>query len=139
MIENKNQLKKALKEGKILKIKRIYNFEKDNKIPEGSEGVIETVQSNAFTIKYPFLEKACWVYYDIATIEIKDNKIIYYQCISETFDSEKDQEKIKYFEGLGAKITLINKDHKFNKNYEQHRNYIYIAYFPIIINEIIEK
>ena len=140
MIENKNQLKKALKEGKIAGIKRIYNFDKNNKIPEGTEGKIEHIQSNAFTVKYPHLEKACWTYLDgYDYIEIKGNKITYFQFVSETFDEKKDMEKIKSLENQGAYIWAVTKNHKINKDYGKTRNFYYIAMFPYIINEIIEK
>lgn len=131
MIENKNQLKKRLKENKdSIKIKRIYNFDKNNKIPEGSIGIIDTMQSNAFTIKYDCLDKPVWVYYD-TSVEIKDNKIIYYQYVS-----EGNEEKAK---ALGVELIPVEKEDKVNADYGKYRNYLYTLKFVYIINEIIES
>lgn len=135
MITNKNQLKNKLKENKNnIIIKRLYNFEKDNKIPEGETGTIDTVQSNAFTIKYNCLDRAAWVYYD--NIEIKDNKIIYYQYIDD-FNIEKAENIKKQLESEGVEILPVSSDDKINKN--RCSNYSYIYKYIYIINEIIEK
>ena len=141
MIENKNQLKKALKEGKIKGIKRIYNFNKNNKIPEGTFGNIETVQTNAYSVKYENLDKACWTWLDgsMGDIEIKDNKIIYYTYISECFDKQKEAEKIQELKDKGIKIEAVEKTDKINKDYGKTRNFYYIARYIEVINEIIEK
>lgn len=138
MINNKNQLLKALKTDKNkIKIKRIYNFDKNNKIPEGTIGTIEHVQSNAFTIKYPCLEKACWLYLTgglYSAFEIKDNKIIYYQFISEGHEKEAEQ----MAKEKNIKLIKIDKDDKINADYMKTRNFLYTYKFIIMINEIME-
>ena len=138
MIANKNQLKNKLKENKdSIIIKRLYNYEKDNKIPVGSIGTIEKVQSNAFTIKYDCLDRDCWVYYEAyGNIEIKDNKIIYYQFIDD-FNLEKTNNIKKQLESEGIEVLPVSLDDKINKN--RCSNYNYIYKYVVIINEIIEK
>ena len=138
MINNKNQLLKVLKENKEnIKIKRIYNFDKNNKIPEGEIGFIEQVQSNAFTIKYNCLDKACWLYLSGAmsqSFEIKDNKIIYYQFITEGHEKEAEQ----MAKEKNINIIKIDKTDKINKDYMKTRNFLYTYKFVVIINEILE-
>lgn len=135
MINNKNQLFKVLKENKNkIQIKRIYNFDNDNKIPVGTIGTIEHVQSNAFTIKYPVLERVCWIYPTEHNIEIKDNKMIYYNYISE--GHEQEAEKIAIEKNI--ELIKIDKDDKINKDYMKTRNFLYIYKFIHIINEIME-
>lgn len=120
MIENKNQLKKVLKENKNkIKIKRIYNLDKNNKIPEGSTATIEKVQSNAFTVKYDILDRECWIYFD--NIEVKDNKIYYYGYIPD-YQKEKAEEEAKK---LNIELIKIDPDDKINKNRCSNYNYIY--------------
>lgn len=120
MIENKNQLKKQLKENKNnIIITRIYNFDKNNKIKEGEQATIENVQSNAFTIKYNSLDRACWVYYD--NIEVKDNKIIYYSYIPD-YQKEKAEEAAKE---KNIELIKIDENDKINKNRLSNYNYIY--------------
>ena len=125
MINNKNQLKKALKENKNnIKIKRIYNLEKNNKIAEGTIAEVEHVQSNAFTIKYKEYEKACWIYFD--NIEVKENKIFYYQFIP--------LEKVEHFKNFDLiELTEAEKE-KANK----YNNWNYTYKIPYIVNEILE-
>lgn len=138
MINNKNQLLKALKENKEnIKIKRIYNFDKNNKIPEGTIGTIEHVQSNAFTIKYNCLDNACWLYLNGAMsqdIEIKDNKIIYYQFISEGHEKEAEQ----MAKEKNINLIKIDENDKINADYMKTRNFLYTYKFVVIINEILE-
>lgn len=138
MINNKSQLIKKIKENKeSIKIKRIYNFDNNNKIPVGTVGNIETVQSNAFSIKYPCLEKACWLYLNggmAAGIEIKDNKIIYYQFISEGHETEAEQIAMQ----KNIDLIRITKDDKINEDYMKTRNFLYTYKFIYIINEIVE-
>lgn len=136
MINNKSQLIKRIKENKeSIKIKRMYNFDNNNKIPVGTIGNIETVQTNAFSIKYPCLEKACWLYLNgNIDIEIKDNKIIYYQFISEGHEKEAEQIAIQ----KNIDLIKIEKDDKINKDYMKTRNFLYVYKFVCIINEIME-
>jgi ribose 5-phosphate isomerase RpiB len=135
MIINKNQLKNKLKENKNnIIIKRLYNFEKDNKIPEESTATIEKVQSNAFTVKYNCLDREIWIRYD--NIEIKDNKIIYYQYIDD-FNIEKAENIKSMLESQGIQVFNVSIDDKINKNRMSNYNYIYKYIY--IINEIIEK
>ena len=135
MITNKNQLKNKLQENKNnIIIKRLFNFEKDNKIPEGSTATIEKVQSNAFTVKYDCLDREVWIYYD--NIEIKDNKIFYYQYIDD-FNLEKTNNIKKQLESEGIDVLDVSLDDKINKN--RCSNYNYIYKYVVIINEIIEK
>lgn len=135
MITNKNQLKNKLQENKnSIIIKRLYNFEKDNKIPEGSTATIERVQSNAFTVKYDCLDREIWIRYD--NIEIKDNKIIYYQYIDD-FNTERTEREKQDLENKGIEVLSVSLDDKINKNRMSNYNYIYK--YVYIINEIIEK
>ena len=129
MIENKNQLKKVLKENKNkIKIKRIYNLDKNNKIPEGSTATIEKVQSNAFTVKYDILDRECWIYID--NIEVKDNKIIYYDYIPD-YQKEKAEKEAKK---RNINLIPVSLDDKINQN--RCSNYNYIYKYVTIINKI---
>lgn len=138
MINNKNQLIKKLKENKEnIKIKRIYNFDNNNKIPVGTVGDIETVQTNAFSIKYPVLDRACWLYLSggmSKSFEIKDNKIIYYQFISEGHEKEAEQLAID----KNINLIKVEKNDKINDDYMKTRNFLYTYKFITIINEILE-
>ena len=126
MINNKNQLKKALKENKNnIKIKRIYNLEITDKIAVGTTAKIEHVQTNAFSIKYQEYEKACWVYYE--NIEVKENKIIYYTYIP--------LEKVEQFKNFD--LIELSQEEKTKLNKGNNWNYTYKI--PYIINEIIER
>ena len=132
MINNKNQFKNKLKENKNnIIIKRIYNFDKNNKIAEGSTATIEKVQSNAFTIKYDCLGKTIWVYFD--NIDIKENKIIYYDYIP---DYKREEAKAKA-KKLNIELLEVSSDDKINKN--NLSNYKYIYKYITMVNEIIEK
>lgn len=131
MINNKNQFKKALKDNyNNIKIKRIYNFDKENKIPEGSIADIIKVQSNAIRINYRDINKQPWIYFD--NVEIKDNKMIYYTYIPE------DKEEIAFENAKELNVEIIKLDdneyQKINKNSNYNCRYKYIY----IINEIIE-
>lgn len=135
MITNKNQLKNKLQENKNnIIIKRIYNLDKNNKIPEGSTATIEKVQSNAFTIKYDCLDHEAWIYYD--NIEIKDNKIYYYNYI-DNFDDEKVKQAETEAKKRNIQLIPVKDDDKINK--DRCSNYNYIYKYTVIINEIIEK
>lgn len=126
MINNKNQLKKALKENKQnISIKRIYNLEKNNKIAEGTLAEVEHVQSNAFTIKYKEYEKPCWIYFD--NIEVKENKIFYFQYIP--------LEHVEQFKNFD--LIELTEEEKIKNNKGTNWNYTYKI--PYIINEIIER
>lgn len=134
MIINKNQLKNKLKDNKNnIIIKRIYNLDKNNKIPEGTTATVEKVQSNAFTIKYDCLDREAWIYYD--NIEIKDNKIYYYSYIDD-FNDEKVKQAEAEAKKIGIKLIPVDPDDKINKN--RYSNYKYIYKYVYIINEIIE-
>ena len=131
MISNKNQFKKALKDNyNNIKIKRIYNFDKENKIPEGSIADIIKVQSNAIRVNYRDINKQPWIYFD--NVEIKDNKMIYYTYIPE------DKEDIAFENAKTLNVEIIKLDdieyQKINKNSNYNCRYKYIY----IINEIIE-
>lgn len=131
MINNKNQFKKALKDNyNNIKIKRIYNFDKENKIPEGSIADIIKVQSNAIRINYRDINKQPCIYFD--NVEIKDNKMIYYTYIPE------DKEGIAFENAKELNVEIIKLDdneyQKINKNSNYNCRYKYIY----IINEIIE-
>lgn len=132
MIQNKNQFKNALKNGTIKAIKRIYNFDNNNKIPVGVNGVIETIQTNAFTIKYNMNIPSCWVYYD--NIDIIDNEILYYSYIPERRLQEA-QETIK---NKGLDVELIPLEEKEKEKVNKGSNQNYTHKYVIIKNEIIE-
>ena len=127
MIQNKSQFKQKIKENKDnVIIKRIYNYENNNKIPVGSVATVEHIQSNAFTLKWNCLEKATWCYYD--SIELKDNKIYYYHYIPEGRELP-----------LGVELIPVDRNDKINKEYGTYSNYLYTHKFVIMVNEIIEK
>lgn len=138
MIANKNQLKNKLKENKNnIIIKRIYNLDKNNKIPEGSTATVEKVQSNAFTVKYNCLDREAWIYYD--NIEIKDNKIYYYSYI-DNFNDEKVKQAEAEAKKRNIELIPVKDDDKINDSYNKgYNNYKYIYKYIIIINEIMEK
>lgn len=131
MISNKNQFKKALKNNyNNIKIKRMYNFDKENKIPEGSIADIIKVQSNAIVVNYRDLNKQPWIYFD--NVEIKDNKMIYYTYIPE----DKEDTAFENAKALNVEIIKLNdaEYQKINKNNNYNYRYKYIC----MINEIIE-
>ena len=134
MINNKNQFKNALKEGKIKEIKRVYNLDEVNKINVGEVATIEQVQSNAFTLRWSSLDKPTWTYFD--NIEVKDNKYMYYGYIDD-FDMNKAEMLKEHYENLGVEVLDVSDDDKINKN--RCSNYKYIYKFVTMINEIIEK
>lgn len=134
MIQNKNQLKKALKENKEgILIKRIYNLDTTNKINVGDVGYIAQVQSNAFTIKYENYDRACWVYYDDDMIEVKNGKIYYYNFVSK---NEKDR-AIESAEKQGIELIEVLETDRVNRN-RMHMDNKFIYKFVVMINEIIE-
>ena len=136
MINNKNQFKIALKNGNIKRVKRVYNFDSDNKIKEGSVGVITHVQSNAYTIKWDYLEKDTWTWFD--NIEVVDNKIIYYDYVPDYNDIEKIKEKLSTYKY--SDLISVSDDDKINNNYNKGYNTRKYAYkYIAIINEIIES
>jgi hypothetical protein len=131
MTNNKNQLKKALKENKNnIRIKRIYNLDKNNKIAEGTLAEVEHVQSNAFTIKYKEYEKPCWIYFD--NIEVKENKIFYFQYIP--------LEKVEQYKAIteSENINIIELSQEEKEKANKYSNYNYTYKIPYIINEILE-
>lgn len=131
MINNKNQFKKALKNNcNNIKIKRMYNFDKENKIPEGSIADIIKVQSNAIVVNYRNLNKQPWIYFD--NVEIKDNKMIYYNYIPEN----KEKSAFENAKKLG--IELIEMDEKERKKMNKGNNHNYGYKYIIMINDIIE-
>lgn len=135
MIKNKNQFKIALKNGRIKAIKRIYNFDSGNKIKEGAIGIVSKVQSNAYTVKWDCLEKDTWTWFDY--IEVVDNKIIYYDYISEHENIDEIKEKLsthKYSDLIG-----VSDNDKVNNNFKSGlRNWKYAYKYIIMINEIVE-
>lgn len=131
MINNKNQLKKILKENKNkIFITRLYNFDESNKIKVGDIATIEKVQTNAFTIKYQAYEKEAWIYYD--NIEVSDNKIIYYNYIPE--HRKEDAEKI----AKEKNINLLPVADNDKINNDKYCNYKYCYKYIIMINKIVE-
>ncbi len=137
MIKNKNQFIKALKENKdSIKIKRIYNFEKDNKIAENSIAEVVYLQSNACKVKYDTLDKELWVYFN--DYEIKDNKMYVYNGIS-NFNEEKMQKEVEEAKKMGIELIPIDLEDKLNDSYNKgNSNYYYVYKYAYIINEIIE-
>lgn len=132
MINNKNQFKNALKNGTIKGIKRIYNFDNYNKIPIGTEGTIEKIQTNAFTIKYNIHVPACWIYYD--DIEIKNNNILYFSYVPE----HRLEEAKEIIKNKGLDIELIPLEEKEKEKVNKGSNQNYTHKYIIIKNEIIE-
>lgn len=136
MIKNKNQFKIALKNGNVKNIKRIYNFDNDNKIKEGSVGVITHVQSNAYTVKWDCLEKDTWAWFD--TIEVVDNKIIYYQYIPDYYNINEIKEKLSHYKY--SDLISVSDDDKINNDFKKVlRNWKYAYKYIAMINEIIES
>lgn len=132
MIINKNQLKKALKERKEnILIKRVFNMDKNNKIPEGSTATVEKVQTNAFTLKYNCLDRESWVYFE--NIEVKENYILYFDYIPD-YRKEEAEQKAKE---KGIELLKVDENDKINKN--SFSNYKYIYKYVIMKNEIIER
>lgn len=130
MINNKNQFKKAIKNNEVAYIRRIYNFEEDNKINVGACGEITYSQSNAFRIKWECLEKETWTWYD--DIEVKDNKYYFYNYVGSKFNS-------KAIEELKARnIELIPLTDKEKEKVNKNTNAEYEFKFVIMINEIVE-
>ena len=131
MISNKNQFKKALKDNyNNIKIKRIYNFDKENKIPEESIADIIKVQSNAIRDNYRAINKQPWIHFD--NVEIKDNKMIYYQYIPE------DKEEIAFENAKTLNVEIIKLDDNEYQKINKNSNYNYRYKYIYIINEIIE-
>lgn len=131
MITNKNQFKNALKTNKDnIKIKRIYNFDKKNKIPEGSIADIVKVQSNAIVVNYRDLNKQPWIYFD--NVEIKENKMIYYTYIPE------NKEDIAFKNAKTLNVEIIKLDDNEYKKINKSSNYNYRYKYICMINEIIE-
>lgn len=115
MIKNKNQFKIALKNGNVKAIKRIYNFDSENKIKEGAIGIVSKVQSNAYTVKWDCLEKDTWTWFD--TIEVVDNKIIYYQYIPEYKNIDEIKEKLSKYKY--NKLFEVSDNDKINDGYNK--------------------
>lgn len=136
MIKNKNQFKIALKNGNIKKVKRIYNMDNDNKIKEGSIGVITHVQSNAYTAKWECLDRDAWTWFD--NIEVVDNKIIYYNYIPDYKNIDEIKEKLSHYKY--SDLISVNDNDKINDNYNKgYSNWKYAYKYIVIINEIIEE
>lgn len=135
MIKNKNQFKIALKNGRIKAIKRIYNMDNDNKIKEGSVGVITHIQSNAYTVKWDCLEKDTWTWFD--GIDVVNNCIIYYTYVPDYTNIDEIKEMLsntKYYE-----LIKISDNDKINNNFKKNlHNWKYVYKYIIMINEIIE-
>lgn len=129
MIKNKNQFKNAIKNNEVTYIRRIYNFEEDNKIPVGTIGKILNKQSNAFIINWECLDRTTWTWYD--DIEVKDNKYYFYNYVGSKFDSDR----IESLKNKGIElIPLTDKEkEKVNKN----TNAEYEFKFAVMINEIL--
>ena len=132
MIQNKNQFKNALKNGTIKEIKRIYNFDKNNKIPEGSTATIEHVQSNSIKLKWDCLDNPTWSYYDF--LEIKNNKILYFDYVPE----HRLAEAKEIIKNKGLDVELIPLEEKEKEKVNKGSNQIYTYKYVIIKNEIIE-
>lgn len=130
MITNKNQLKKALKEGRIKGFERVYNFEENNKVKVGDIATVEKVQSNAYTIKWKVYDKEAWVYFD--DIDVINGCVIYYSYLT-----ENNVDKINIDKENLIEVSL---DDKINKSYrEGYSSYFYKYKFIIMKNRIIEK
>lgn len=132
MIQNKNQFKNALKNGTIKGIKRVYNFDKNNKIPEESTAIIEHIQSNAIKLKWDCLDTPTWAYFDF--LEIKNNNILYFDYVPERRLQEA-QETIK---NKGLDVELIPLEEKEKEKINKGNNQNYTHKYIIIKNEIIE-
>lgn len=137
MIKNKNQFKIALKNGNIKRVKRIYNMDNDNKIKEGSIGVITHIQSNAYTVKWDCLEKDAWTWFD--TIEVVDNKIIYYDYIP-SYYKNIDEIKEKLLHYKYSELIKISDNDKINNDFKSGlHNWKYAYKYIVMINEIVEE
>lgn len=135
MIKNKNQFIKALKEDKNkIKIKRIYNLLKNNKIPEGATATIKKVNSSSIILNYDIIPtKNIYVYFD--NIEVKENKIYYY-CLLEKNRLEEAKKIIK--EDFNGQVKLFELSEKEKQKYNKYTNAEYTHKYINIINEIIE-
>lgn len=136
MIKNKNQFKIALKNGNVKNIKRIYNFDSDNKIKEGSVGIITHIQSNAYTVKWNCLEKDTWTWFD--NIDIVNNCIIYYQYVPDYYNINDVKEKLSTYKH--NELIEVSEDDKINNNFKKGlNNWKYVYKYIAMINEIIES
>lgn len=136
MIKNKNQFKIALKNGNIKAIRRIYNMNNDNKITEGSVGVITHLQSNAYRLKWDCLEKDTWTWFDC--IEVADNKIIYYDYIPDYKNINEVKKLLSQYK-YNELISVSDND-KINDSYNKgYCNWKYAYKYITMINEIIEE
>jgi hypothetical protein len=126
-IENKSQLKANIDN---ITLKRTFNFNTDNKVKVGSIGKVVYKQTNAFKVKYNTLENALCVYYD--SIEVKDNKMLYYAYITD-YDTERVdfESKIKK-----NNIELIELTDKEKEKMNKENNYNYVYKYVVIINEL---
>lgn len=128
MITNKNQLKKALKEGRIKGFERVYNFEENNKVKVGDIATVEKIQSNAYTTKWKAYGKETWVYFD--NIDVINGCVVYYNYLTEDEVNKIDK---KY-------LVEVSLDDKINKSYrEGYSSYLYKYKFITMQNRIIEK
>lgn len=136
MIKNKNQFKIALKNGNIKAIKRIYNFDSGNKIKEGTIGVVTHIQSNTYKLKWNCLENETWTYFD--SIEVVDNKIIYYGYIPDYKDINEVKKLLSQYK-YNELISVSDHD-KINDSYNKgYCNWKYTYKYITMINEIIEE
>lgn len=135
MIKNKNQFKIALKNNNIKSIKRIYNFDNNNKINESASGVVTYLQSNAYKVKWDCLDHETWTYFDDICIE--NNNIIYYQYVPDYKNIDEIKEKLsthKYNE-----LYQVADDDKINKDFKKGlRNWKYIYKYIVMVNKIEE-
>lgn len=135
MIKNKNQFKIALKNGNIKAIKRIYNFDSDNKIKEGSIGVVTHIQSNAYTVKWDCLEKDAWTWFD--SIDVVNNCIIYCSYIPDYYNINDIKSVLsthKY-----SDLIKVSDNDKINDSYNKgYCNWKYAYKYIVMINEIVE-
>ena len=135
MIKNKNQFKIALKNSNVKSIKRIYNFDNNNKINEGASGVVTYLQSNAYKVKWDCLDHETWTYFDDICIE--NNNIIYYQYVPDYKNIDEIKEKLsthKYNE-----LYQVADDDKINKDFKKGlRNWKYIYKYIVMVNKIEE-
>lgn len=135
MIKNKNQFKIALKNGRIKGIKRIYNMDNDNKVKEGSIGIITHIQSNEYRVKWDCLEKDSCTWFD--SIEVVNNKIIYYGYIPEYKNIDEIKEKLSHYKY--SDLINVSDNDKVNSNYKNgYSNWKYAYKYIAMINEIIE-
>lgn|SRR5574344_933517 len=139
MINNRNQFKNAIKENmENITLTRVYNFDKENKIEEGSIGKVVYRQSNAIRVKYNTYDKELWLYFnnEMALYDVKDNQIIYYNYI-DGFNKEKEQEQVKKLEDMGIEVIKIGLDDKVNEGYNKGDSNCYYTYkYVDMINKI---